>query len=138
MGNDKQIKQRTSTEIALWTLQVLMAALFLFAGAMKFLIPADQLAAQSTLPISFLYFIGAAEGLGAFGLVLPGLFRIARGLTSLAAAGLTIIMAGAVCVSILKGGLAAGAIPAIVGVCCALIAYHRAPHRLAPRPRFAN
>jgi hypothetical protein len=40
--------------------------------------------------------IGLAEALGGLGLVLPGLFGIARLLTPLAALGLTALMIGAV------------------------------------------
>lgn len=116
-------------EIVLWTLQILLGALFLFAGAMKLSAPADALAAQSPLPVAFLRFIGACETLGALGLVLPGVFRIRRELTSLAAIGLGIIMVGATTVSI-KLGFVAAAIPFLVGVACAFIAYRRSPTRM--------
>ncbi len=39
-------------------------------------------------------FIGVAEMLGAFGLILPGVLRVRAALTPLAAAGLVIIMLG--------------------------------------------
>src|SRR5438105_14643085 len=67
--------------IALWVVQVLLAALFLFAGSMKFIMPIAEMTKQMPLPADFLYFIGAAEIAGALGLVLPGLFRIKQGLT---------------------------------------------------------
>jgi uncharacterized membrane protein len=57
----------------LWTIQILLAALFLFAGAMKFIMPAEQLTAQSPFSAGFIHFIGVAEILGALGLILPGL-----------------------------------------------------------------
>jgi len=105
-----------------------MAALFLFAGVMKLITPGDALAAQSALPVAFLRFIGVCETLGALGLVLPGIFRTARGLTALAAGGLLMIMIGAVCLTA-AGGLLAAAVPALVGACCAVIAYRRNPRR---------
>src|SRR5690242_5954725 len=80
--------------VILWILQVLLAMLFLFAGAMKFVIPVEEMTKQIALPGWFLHFIGACEILGAIGLVLPGIFRIRTGLTPLAAAALVVIMVG--------------------------------------------
>ena len=51
----------------LWTVQAVLAALFLFAGGMKLILPADALAAQSHLPGAFMKFIGICETLGAIG-----------------------------------------------------------------------
>jgi uncharacterized membrane protein YphA (DoxX/SURF4 family) len=129
-------KRHRRTEIALWTLQSLLAALFLFAGVMKLTSPADALAAQSSLPVGFMRFIGSAETLGALGLILPGLLRVRRELTSLAAAGLAIIMLGATTISI-KLGFVAALVPFIVGIGCAFIAYRRNPAR-AQRTVFAR
>jgi hypothetical protein len=81
--------------IGLWTLQMFLAALFIMTGSMKAFMPADLLAAQTPLPIAVVRFIGLCELAGALGLVLPGLLRIAPGLTSLAAAGLVVLMLGA-------------------------------------------
>ncbi|HKU42938.1 MAG TPA: DoxX family protein [Polyangiales bacterium] len=119
--------QKRHENAALWTLQVLLAALFLYAGAMKFLIPAADLAAVSTLPVAFLHFIGVAEILGALGLVLPGLFRVQRQLTPLAAAGLSIIMIGATAIT---GAVLGAAVPFVVGLACAVVAYRRSPAHL--------
>src|SRR2546421_12215371 len=85
----------------LWTLQVLLALLFLCAGSMKLLTPIEVMAAQMTVPLPgwFIPFIGVAECAGALGLLLPGLFRIGRGLTPLAACGLVLIMIGATVVT---------------------------------------
>jgi hypothetical protein len=77
----------------LWTIQVLLAALFLFAGGFKLAVPGDQLAAAAPgMSVPFLRFIGTMEVLGALGLLLPGLFRIKQFLTPLAASGLVVIM----------------------------------------------
>ena len=78
----------------LWIVQGLLAALFLFAGVMKLVLPLDQLPGPVELPGWFLRFIGVVEVLGALGLILPALLRIRPGLTPLAAAGLVIIMIG--------------------------------------------
>ena len=118
--------------VALWVVQGLLAALFLFAGGAKLVLPLDQMAGPVALPGWFLRFIGAAEVLGALGLILPGLLRIRPGLTPLAAAGLVIIMIGAIAVTLRGGDLVAAVISLVVGVLAAFVAYGRwrlAPHR---------
>ena len=78
--------------VGLWILQGLLAALFLFAGVMKLVMPIEAMAGPVAIsPGAFLRFIGVAETLGAVGLVVPWLFRIKPGLTPLAAGGLVII-----------------------------------------------
>jgi uncharacterized membrane protein len=115
----------------LWTAQSLAALLFLFAGSMKFIIPAEKMQqGPISLPIAFLYFIGVCECLGALGLVLPGVLRIRTWLTPLAAGGLTLIMIGATSVSVVATGGSAGIFPAVVGIVTAWIAYGRS--RVAP------
>lgn len=109
----------------LWTVQVVLALLFMFAGVMKLITPAEVMQAQSPhLSVAFLRFIGVAEVLGAMGLVLPGLFRIRQGLTPLAAAGLVIIMIGGTVLTALDD-LSMAAIPLTVGLLTAFIGYGR-------------
>ena len=112
--------------VALWTVQGLLAALFLFAGGMKLVIPVEALAAQSPFSGEFMRFIGVCETLGALGLVLPGLFRIARWLTPVAAVGLVIIMIGATTVS-LGMSVAGAAVPFVLGILAAVVAHGRRP-----------
>jgi hypothetical protein len=115
--------------LALWTLQALLAALFLFAGGMKLALPIEALTAQSPFPGWFLRFIGAAEVAGALGLILPEALRIRRELTPLAALCLTIIMVGATVTTIPAG--ASAAIPLAVGVACAVVARGRSRNRVS-------
>lgn len=115
------------TRALLWTIQGVLALLFLFAGGMKLLAPAAALAQQSSLPVPFLKFIGLAEAAGALGLILPGLLGIRRGLTALAAAGLVIIMVGATALTVATGQLGAAVVPCGVGLLAAFIAYKRRP-----------
>lgn len=117
--------------VLLWVVQGLLAAIFLFAGAFKLLAPAQTLAQQPHMSAVFLKLIGAFEVLGALGLVLPGLLRIRPELTPLAAAGLVIIMIGAVVVSLRQQGAATAVMPAIVGVLCVAVAYGRARQKRA-------
>ena len=109
-----------------WTVQALLAALFLFAGAMKFVMPVEAMNAQAPVALSgaFIHFIGVCEILGALGLLLPGLTRVRRELTPIAALGLVAIMIGAAALSSL-GGASAAVVPAIVGVIAALVARGR-------------
>jgi hypothetical protein len=120
--------------IVLWIMQILLALVFLFAGGMKLVLPIEVLTSmgppnQVQLPGLFIKFIGVCEVLGALGLFLPGLFRIKTWLTPLAAAGLVIIIIGAVAVS-LKLGVAAALLPFMVGILLAFVAYGR--WRIAP------
>ena len=109
----------------LWIVQSLLAALFLFAGGMKLVTPIAAMTQQVALPGAFLRFIGLAEVLGALGLILPGAFRIRPALTPLAAAGLVIIMTGAVGVTMATMGAAQAVIPGVVGVLAASVAVGR-------------
>jgi hypothetical protein len=111
--------------VALWCVQGLLALVFLAAGGMKLAIPVEDLAAQMPLPGRFIQFIGLAEVLGALGLVLPGLLRIRPGLTPLAAAGLAIIMAGAVAVTLATMDPVLALIPLVLGLLAAFVAHGR-------------
>ena len=118
--------------IALWIIQILLALLFLFAGGTKLYFSPEVLAAmgppnQVHLPGLFIQFIGVCEVLGALGLVLPGLLRIRPHLTFLAAAGLLIIMIGAVVITIAGPGVGPAVPAVVVGLLCAFVAYGRRP-----------
>ena len=117
-------KARKAT-IALWTVQILLAALFLLAGVSHLITPVAELAKQLPLPIGFVRFIGAAEFAGALGLVLPGLFRIRQYLTPVAAGCLVIIMSGAVGVSLTLGQVGPAALPLVIGILAGTVAYGR-------------
>jgi hypothetical protein len=111
--------------VTLWAVQGLLAALFLFAGVMKLVMPIEAMAGPVALPGFLLRFVGVAEALGAIGLVLPGVLRIHVELTPLAAAGLVIIMVGATVITAMGGLSAAVAIPFVVGLLAAAVAYGR-------------
>ena len=120
-------RRRLVMSISLWTVQVVLALLFLFAGSMKLILPIEMMTAQMTVRLSglFLRFIGVAEVAGAIGLILPGLLRIRPILTQLAACGLVIIMIGATVVTLLGGDVVAALFPLVVGLLCATVAYGR-------------
>lgn len=85
--------------IVLWVVQILLALFFLMAGVMKATQPKEKLATNMGWVEDFdgsqVKGIGVLEILGAFGLVLPGLFGILPILTPLAALGLAFTMIGA-------------------------------------------
>lgn len=123
---------RRASGIALWIVQVVLAALFLFAGGFKLATPAHELARMTApLSVGFIKFIGVCEVLGAFGLVLPGLFRLRLGLTPLAAAGLVVIMFGAVIVTAITQTVAGAVFPLAVGLLATLVVLGRR----SPAPR---
>jgi uncharacterized membrane protein YphA (DoxX/SURF4 family) len=118
--------------IALWIAQALLAAIFLFAGGMKLIIPIEEMTKQMPIPLPgwFLRFTGIVEVLGAIGVILPWLLRIRPALTPLAATGLVIVMIGATVYTLAAGDFASAPIPLVVGILAAFVAYGR--WRLTP------
>ena len=122
----------------LWAVQALLAALFLFGGGMKLVMPVAALTADTPLPGTFLRAVGMVEVLGALGLVLPGLLRLHPALTPLAAGGLVLMMCGAVGATMASPAYSAqptmALIPAAVGALAALVAVARAASLARPSP----
>ncbi|HEX6536584.1 MAG TPA: DoxX family protein [Gemmatimonadaceae bacterium] len=125
-GEGRLPKAAKRRNVTLWTVQVLLAALYVFAGWAKLSMPLAALAQATHLPGPFMRFIAVCELLGALGLVLPGLFRVRLALTPIAAAGLVIIMIGATVVTLLTGQVAAALPPFVVGLFAAFVARGRA------------
>jgi hypothetical protein len=113
--------------IALWIIQALLAALFLFAGGMKLVIPVEDIIKQMPLllPGWFVRFTGVVEVLGGIGLILPWLLSIKPRLTPLAAAGLVIVMIGATVYTLAAGEIASAPMPLVVGILAGFVAYGR-------------
>lgn len=92
--------------IVLWVLQVFLGIYFLAIGIMHFVIPPGlpaQMSWMYDLP-SWLHWVsGVAEILGGLGLILPSVTRIKPWLTPLAAAGLALVMVGAIVYHALRG-----------------------------------
>ncbi len=120
----------TKAGVSLWVVQGLIAAMFVFAGASKLVLPAEDLTRDSDLSVEFMRFIGVVELLGGVGVVLPALLRILPALTPLAAAGLVIVMIGATTITAASVGIAPALFPLFVGVLAGTIVYGRT--RLAP------
>ena len=129
---------RKNVRRTLWTIQVLLALVFLFAGSMKLVLPIGALKGPVALAPLFLRFIGVCEVLGALGLILPSLLRVRPVLTPVAASGLVVIMIGATTVTLIGGMVAPALIPVCVGLLAATVAYGRsrvAPIRPSSAPR---
>ena len=118
--------------IALWIVQGLLAALFLFAGGIKLVMPIEEMLKQMpvALPVWLVQLTGIFEVLGAIGLILPWLLRIRPGLTPLAAAGLVIVMIGATAYNLAAGDIASALMTVVIGILAAFVAYGR--WRLTP------
>ena len=120
---------------ALLIVQILLELMFLCAGGTSLVLSSEVLQSmgspnQIILPGLLIKFIGLCEVLGGLGLILPGLLRKKPSLTPLAAAGLAIIMIGAVVITIAGDGVAAGLVPLIFLILCVFVAYGRS--RLVP------
>lgn len=122
-------------KIVVWILSVLLAVVFLAVGGMKLLAAtADLQQASGGVPVALMRVAGTAEVLGALGLVLPSVTRIAPILTPLAAAGLAATMVGATITNVVVGGYSAAPVTVVLGVLAALVAVARA-RRYAVAPR---
>jgi putative oxidoreductase len=110
--------------ITLWVVQVLLAALFAFAGINKLGgLPPEILAQFARIGLGpwFLYLTGALELAGAIGLLIPRL-------SGLAALGLAGVMVGAVLIHLfVLPPWYFAVMPALLGIVFGLIAWGRWP-----------
>ena len=116
----------------LWTLQVLLAAVYAFSAYGKLTAEAQNVAGFAAMGLgnTGMYVIGALELAGAIAMFVPAL-------TGLAAACFVALMVGAVALTWAIGGGALVAIPATVGVVAAVVAWGRrgSTRRLVERLR---
>ena len=104
----------------LWTLQVLLAAVYAFSAFGKLTAEAQNVAGFAAMGLgnTGMYVIGALELAGAIAMFVPRL-------TGLAALCFVALMTGAVIMTLAIGGGALVAIPATVGVLAAVVAWGR-------------
>ena len=125
----KQQQSSKALHITLSILQTLLAAMFLMAGLMKISLPIDKLSQMlpwaSQMPEVFVRFIGAAEVLGAVGLLLPSLLRIQPKLTPIAAVGLALVQVFAIAFHISRGETAVIGMNFLLLAIAAFIAWGR-------------
>ena len=129
-------RPRGALHVTLWIAQVMLAVAFGMAGMMKTTTPIAELVQTqgwaAAMPAALVRFIGASELAGAIGVLLPALARIKPGLTSLAAAGLGIVMVMASVFHISRGELQALPVNLALGALAAFVAWGR--FRKAPIP----
>ena len=118
-------------DIALWVVAVVLAAAMLGAGGMKLARSRDQLQRNPAMAWTedfgppMIKAIGAAEVLGALGLVLPPLVDVATVLTPVAALGLAVLMAGAVATHVRRSENQAILPPLVLFALAAFVAWGR-------------
>jgi uncharacterized membrane protein YphA (DoxX/SURF4 family) len=117
--------KKSTKNYALWTVQVLLALVFLLSGGSKLVLPIAAMTAQVPFPGLFLRFLGVAEVLGAIGLILPWLLNIKPILTPIAALGLVVIMIGATVITVMTTGIVMAIFPLAVGILSAAVAFGR-------------
>ncbi len=125
----KQQPGSKALHITLWVLQTLLAAMFLMSGLMKVSQPIEKLSQMlpwaSQMPELIVRFIGAAEVLGALGLILPSMLRIQPKLTPIAALGLAVVMLFAVFFHLSRGETPAIGMNFVLIAIAAFIAWGR-------------
>jgi uncharacterized membrane protein YphA (DoxX/SURF4 family) len=106
--------------VGLWTLQVLLAAVYAFSAFGKLTADAQNVAGFEAMGLGTtgMYIIGALELAGAIAMFVPRL-------TGLAATCFVALMIGAVIITLAIGAGALAAIPATVGVLAAVVAWGR-------------
>ena len=110
----------TGKKIALWTLSILLGAMFIFAGGSK-LMALDKVKpmfVQYGYAPWFAGFIGACELLGGLGLLIPRL-------AGLAAIGLSIVMVGAFYTHASHHEMSHAMIPLVILALLGTVAYMR-------------
>jgi uncharacterized membrane protein YphA (DoxX/SURF4 family) len=106
-----------------WVLQVVLAVVFLLHGltytvaysALAKRMQARRGAASPSLPPAFRQFIGVAELAAAFGLIVPPALHLYAWLAPLAAAGLVLVMVGAVILHARRSEFPAVAVTVVLG-----------------------
>ncbi|MCV7030795.1 DoxX family protein [Mycobacterium sherrisii] len=115
--------------VTLWILQGILAVAFAGAGGMKLGFSKKALADRGMnldeLSAGSVKALGAAEVLGAIGVVLPAIVHIAPVLVPVAATCLGIVMVGAIVVHVRRAEYAALLAPAVLLVAAAVVAWGR-------------
>jgi len=112
--------------IALWILQVLLAALFMWHGWLLLVPPAELVEIMNAaFPLWFRIFLGVIEVLASIGLILPGVTRIQPWLIPFTATGLMIVMVCATVLHSYKNETSSAVTTAVVFVILAFVMYMR-------------
>lgn len=102
---ENQVKLKV-LNVLLWSLQIILAAMFLWSGYVKLLTPAEELSrmwpwtAENALLVAI---AGVADILAGIGLTLPRLLRIRPVLTLYACYGIILLMVAAIIFHVSRG-----------------------------------
>ena len=113
---------------ALWIVQVVLAAVFIYAGVVKavqYEQAKEKLPWMNDVSKELVTFVGVAEILGGIGVLLPALIGVAKGLVPLAALGLALIMVLAAGFHIKRREYQSITINAVLFVLAAFVSYGR-------------
>ncbi len=115
--------------IVLWILQILLGLFFVWHSSVMLRPSPERLQAGMKyvleMPSALRVFAGVAEGLAGLALILPGLVRVLTWLTPLAAAGLVVLMVGAIVFHLTRREYPNIGLNAFLGVLAAVIAWGR-------------
>jgi VIT1/CCC1 family predicted Fe2+/Mn2+ transporter len=115
--------------IALWVLQVLLGLAFVFHSYLMLRPSPERLQSGMKyvleMPRALRLFAGVAEGLAALALILPALFNILVWITPLAAAGLVLLMLGAIVFHIPRHEYQTIGLNVVLGLLAAFVAWGR-------------
>ena len=114
--------------ILLWIFQILLGLYFAAIGVMHFVVPPNlppPMHWMYDLSPMLHYVSGTAEILGGLGLILPAVTRIQTRLVPLAAAGLFLVMVGAMISHITRGEFANIGMNLLLALLLAFVAYGR-------------
>jgi uncharacterized membrane protein YphA (DoxX/SURF4 family) len=117
----------------LWILQSMVALVFLYSGINKSIFSEQKLIASGQtgvagLPQQFIKFIGISEIFGAFGLILPLLFKVLPILTAISALCLAFIMLPAAIIHYRRKEYKNVLNNCVIFLICLFIAYGRSYH----------
>src|SRR6187549_103643 len=123
---DRILSRNTLT----WTLQTLLAIVFLLHGLM-FLNPPPEIAVlmNASMPRWFQLFLGVAEVMAAAGLTLPAITRIQPWLVVWAAAGTLIVLGSATAWHLIRGEFGSALVTIVLFAIGAVVARGRRVHQ---------
>jgi uncharacterized membrane protein YphA (DoxX/SURF4 family) len=115
--------------IALWVLQILLGLAFVFHAYVLLRPSPERLQSGMSyvleMPARLRMFAGVAEGLAGIGLILPALLRTLPWLTPVAAAGLVVLMLGAIVFHVRRREYPNIGLNAVLGGLAAIVAWGR-------------
>ena len=116
--------------IALWILQVILAAVFAAHGWLLVSPPPELLTIiNEEMGVGFRLFLGVAEIAGAIGILLPAAMRVMPWLTQVTAACLAFVMVSATVLHLSRGEFSSAAITTALLLIASFVAYERAAVR---------